>query len=521
MQTHKKITHVFLLAGMLSVFLSQAAFAKTYSHVSLNIDTTMETGMVMGEESFEVTSKTNGVNIEEVTLIDSGTPKDLSAGSRSSVQNPAYYDDDDTNDYLSDEGTYNKNIVYTKDGKWHTSNAPVLKIKLSLDDNDSSSSKKSSKFNLKNSSDVTLSGNSDPKFTSASGTGATAEINVTLNCLRTGIAALNNVEFDQDKSAGFILRFGETTSDMYYNIRLYRNDKSLGTYTSVRGENLFDFTDVIKQAGTYKAYVRVKNVSTKVTSGWVEVEDTLEVTSTDIEEMANLPVNSMINTKENTSAAGRWMKNESGWWWQNADGSYPHNAWQCINGHWYWFNQEGYTVSGWQNLNNKLYFFYPEVCNMATGWIQSDNSWYYADPVSGCISYGWKIIGGKYYYFDKTTAVMLSNTTVENGYILGADGAWTGGKETSIFDYYKFKSGVTVIDVGKDYAENQQNSTLTVKTDTQPLPGTYIAIKGEDNGKTVYRLRKVLASYLTNDKKQYLLRVINVSQEEIQSIIAS
>ena len=75
---------------------------------------------------------------------------------------------------------------------------------------------------------------------------------------------------------------------------------------------------------------------------------------------------------------GSWQSNSTGWWYQNADGSYPANEWQQINGSWYYFKESGYMV--------------------ASMWI------------------------GNYYLGENGS--MLTNTTTPDGYKVGSDGAW-------------------------------------------------------------------------------------------------
>lgn len=49
-----------------------------------------------------------------------------------------------------------------------------------------------------------------------------------------------------------------------------------------------------------------------------------------------------------------WNKDAGGWWWRNEDGSYPTNAWKCINHHWYLFDGNGYVVTGWHRWDGNV-----------------------------------------------------------------------------------------------------------------------------------------------------------------------
>ena len=40
-----------------------------------------------------------------------------------------------------------------------------------------------------------------------------------------------------------------------------------------------------------------------------------------------------------------WQNNGYGWWYQRANGTYPHNEWEIINGIWYYFDENGYMLA--------------------------------------------------------------------------------------------------------------------------------------------------------------------------------
>ena len=72
---------------------------------------------------------------------------------------------------------------------------------------------------------------------------------------------------------------------------------------------------------------------------------------------------------------------------------------------------------------------------MLTGWYTDGNGdVYYLNPLSdntrGRMITGWLQIEGKWYYFnelpDGTRGKLLKSTTTPDGYIVDADGAWTG-----------------------------------------------------------------------------------------------
>mgnify|MGYP000928314651 CR=1 FL=1 len=107
---------------------------------------------------------------------------------------------------------------------------------------------------------------------------------------------------------------------------------------------------------------------------------------------------------------GQWQQDAIGWWYKNADGSYPKNAWQNIDGIWYAFNGSGYMI---------------------TGWFLSGDKWYYLDVTQGGMKTGWQIIEGKYYYFATDNShpigAMYKGEKTPDGYNVDENGVWTAG----------------------------------------------------------------------------------------------
>ena len=75
-----------------------------------------------------------------------------------------------------------------------------------------------------------------------------------------------------------------------------------------------------------------------------------------------------------TQTTGNWQKDNTGWWYQNADGSYPRNQWQMINGSWYHFDWNGYMHTGWQKIGGSWYYLNAGG-DMRTGWLQSGKTY--------------------------------------------------------------------------------------------------------------------------------------------------
>ena len=125
----------------------------------------------------------------------------------------------------------------------------------------------------------------------------------------------------------------------------------------------------------------------------LSIQSPLAVLAEDVAEVQNevQSENSVVQTtdlqtRENeiavyAQAQAQWIKNSTGWWYQNADGSYPRNQWQMINGSWYHFDWNGY---------------------MQTGWLQLGNTWYYLNSTIECKSNDFRKPYDSYLYSHRT-----------------------------------------------------------------------------------------------------------------------
>lgn len=109
--------------------------------------------------------------------------------------------------------------------------------------------------------------------------------------------------------------------------------------------------------------------------------------------------------------------------YKNADGTYNYDAYYDAVGA---YNT---AVDAWETardnyITNNTYVFGTDGA-MVTGWYSFSGTygttWYYADP-SGIGHDGWLYDGGNWYYLDHGR--MLTNTFVDGGYYVGADGIW-------------------------------------------------------------------------------------------------
>lgn len=160
---------------------------------------------------------------------------------------------------------------------------------------------------------------------------------------------------------------------------------------------------------------------------------------------------------------GQWVRDMWGYWYKRADGSYPHNQWELINGRWYLFDYSGYMKTGWQKYNDKWYYL-GSSGNMLTGWQKINGKWYlfnegddgfmktgwhkesgkqYYLYGSGEMATGWAKVSGKWYYFGSNGSMRTGWQMVDGyWYYLEDNGAMaTGWKKYKDKWYYLTSSG--------------------------------------------------------------------------------
>ena len=156
-----------------------------------------------------------------------------------------------------------------------------------------------------------------------------------------------------------------------------------------------------------------------------------------LDQIAKEIVEAISNTKVSSSAKPQpgWIKNNTGWWYQNADGSYPHNQWQKINGKWYLFDKRGYMLKGWQKVKGAWYYM-DNSGAMQTGWVKLKDVWYYLNN-NGVMATGWQKVKGAWYYMNNSGAMQTGLITI-------------GGKH-----YYLERSGALITDESIELEANK------------------------------------------------------------------
>lgn len=167
-----------------------------------------------------------------------------------------------------------------------------------------------------------------------------------------------------------------------------------------------------------------------------------------------------------------WMQAGSLWWYQNADGSYPKDGWQEINGKWYLFDQYGYMKTGWQQVDGKWYYLNP-AGDMATGWKQIGKTWYYFSG-AGIMQTGWLNLNGTYYYLQNWGGMATGTHMIDGkNYTFTANGVWNGASSQpsskdlrSILNSATLKPQYTVSDTLNQLIQDFISKNLNDSMDT-------------------------------------------------------
>ena len=123
-----------------------------------------------------------------------------------------------------------------------------------------------------------------------------------------------------------------------------------------------------------------------------------------------------------TYRGGTWEKLEDGKWRLMAsDGQPVSSQWGYVDGKTYLLDMYGIMQTGWQMVNGKWYYL-NSVGAMQTGWLLKEGKYYFLNA-DGSMAAGWVNSQGIWYYFDQQTGVMQTNTYVDDGRYVNAEGA--------------------------------------------------------------------------------------------------
>jgi len=247
----------------------------------------------------------------------------------------------------------------------------------------------------------------------------TLVVTLKLGKLENGDLTVTGACWDEGSGTAY---WDENRSAKYYQVRLYRESQAV-TSTRTTTDTSYDFAGDITRRGDY--YFEVRAVGSGAEKGDWESSDSWFVSSYEADDLSygysgggpggsdteysnggpgmtgiyagttgSYPgmTGGYPGYGSNSAASGGssnivtgggnyWCIDDKGKWYHLANGQYPYNSWQAIDGRWYCFNEHGY---------------------LRYGWIQKDGKWYY------CGSDG----------------ALLANARTPDGYYVGGDGVW-------------------------------------------------------------------------------------------------
>ncbi len=244
------------------------------------------------------------------------------------------------------------------------------------------------------------------------------------------IYAPTNVKWSDDTVG--VGNWERPAGNKYYQVRLEK-DRVVMDRTERTNATTMDFRTWISEPGKYRFQVR--NVDERGNkSKWissVRIDVTADMTDVIRGEKSE-------TTSSNTTVTVEgWQKTADGrYWWKNANGSYPENQWQKIEGVWYYFGGGGYMAVGWTKVNGAWYYLSADGA-MLSGWQKLAGSWYYLGS-DGAMAEGWTKVSGKTYFTGSDGKMVTGWNNIGNRwYYFSSDGAMvTGWQKIDGKEYY-------------------------------------------------------------------------------------
>ena len=130
-----------------------------------------------------------------------------------------------------------------------------------------------------------------------------------------------------------------------------------------------------------------------------------------------------------------WQQDDKGYWYARANGSYPKDEFEKIDGTWYYFDENGYMLSDkWKQRPDGTWYYFDKSGEMATDWNKIDGKWYYFSR-DGAMVKGWVKYYDKWYYLDAQNGDMKSDCFVkynDGWYLLLPDGRMADKPEFTV-----------------------------------------------------------------------------------------
>ncbi|MBW7516710.1 glucosaminidase domain-containing protein [Streptococcus pneumoniae] len=183
----------------------------------------------------------------------------------------------------------------------------------------------------------------------------------------------------------------------------------------------------IKQGDDY-FYLKSGGYMTK--SEWVEDKGAFYYLDQDGKMKRNAWVGSSYVGATGAKVIEDWVYDSQydAWFYIKADGQHAEKEWLQIKGKDYYFKSGGYLLTS-QWINQA--YVNASGAKVQQGWLfdRQYQSWFYIKENGNHADKEWIFENGHYYYL-KSGGYMAKNETVD-GYQLGSDGKWLGGKATN------------------------------------------------------------------------------------------
>lgn len=127
-----------------------------------------------------------------------------------------------------------------------------------------------------------------------------------------------------------------------------------------------------------------------------------------------------------SGSVGTWMQNSTGWWYERADGSWPADTWEKINGIWYLFDKKGYMMTGWQKRGFYWYYMDSSGAMLEQAWTQSEGKWYWLGQDGIMSASAWVLYKNQWYYLKQNGEMAVSERVDQDRYQVDKNGVWTG-----------------------------------------------------------------------------------------------
>lgn len=305
----------------------------------------------------------------------------------------------------------------TNDDEWERGEVPVIRLELTVKDND--------KYKFTSSTKVSVSGyHSDLKSKKVLDSGDSLRVDIKLRKVGGDLEEAEDLEWDGRRA-----EWDDVEDADKYEVKLYRNGTAVTTITT--SSNSFNFYPYMTRSGDYTFKVRAISNSDGEKSEWSSESEEYYMSSADVY-TGSAPTTtdytssttSSGSSPANSSASynAGWAQDATGWtFWQN--GQALKNTWLYVDNNWFYMGSNNYMMTGWIYVDNNWFYLNPISDGtkgaMLSGWQNINGVVYYLNPVSdgtkGALKVGYQVIDGNTYYFDTSNGSLWMNRTVPDG----------------------------------------------------------------------------------------------------------